>query len=259
MTDERLRERLHEQADRVPDRPLDYDLIWSQARSERRRRSGLIALGAVGVVAAIMVGATLAVDSGRRVEGGATSQPSPPVQDVLDVVRGLTGQDVGRALGLHSLQTGAQPCQEFAEYVNGSGFCVEGVSDDPAVLEQIMRQIQDGDDVPATSCEPVGPRRLPDGSPAGEARVLDADVPIYAWGSGDDEVRQQAGADPIGLIGLDAAYHLDGPQWTGYAIYVGDPGVGEIVFAFKVDGCAYTVWLPAGTTKAQAAQFVTTY
>ena len=260
MTDELLRERLREHADGAPDTPLDYEQIWELASNARRRRRGLVVLGAAGVVAAILVGGTIALDPGSSRHDGSTSGPTVPApRDVLDAVRGLTGRDVGVALGLQSMPTDDKPCQAFAEYVNGSGFCVDGVSADPAVLDQIMEQIQDGDATSSTACAPMAPRLLVDASPAGDTRLLDADVPIYSWGTGDQEIRQQVGADPIGLIGLDAAYRLDGPGWRGYAIYVGDPGVGQLVFAFQVHGCTYTTWLPAGTTKAQAEHFATTY
>ncbi len=109
---------------------------------------------------------------------------------------------------------------------------------------------------PESQCEPKPPHRLMDGSPAGQARLVDPDKTIYVWGRGDKRISQLVGGDPLGLIGAKYATHVQAPHATAYIIDIGDPGVGEVAFAFSIGRCRYTVWLPGGTAMKQAKRFV---
>jgi hypothetical protein len=107
-------------------------------------------------------------------------------------------------------------------------------------------------------CEPQPPRNLLNGSPAGPGHLVNPAKNIYAWGTGNQEISQSVGGDPLGLIGSEGATKIRESHWTAYIINIGDPGVGEVAFAFNVEGCNYTVWLPGGTTMGQARDFAPT-
>lgn len=110
-----------------------------------------------------------------------------------------------------------------------------------------------------TACAPEAPTRLLDGSPAGSARPVDASEQAYAWGRGHQSITQAVDEDTLGLLNRDEATRVRGPEWTAYAINVGDEGLGEVAFAFESGECKYTVWLPAGTTMDQTIDFISTY
>lgn len=107
-------------------------------------------------------------------------------------------------------------------------------------------------------CPPFRPRQLLDGSKPGPTEVIEDDV--YGWGTGDLAVHQASGTDPLELLYEHTeSQAIPGDRVTAYATEVGDPGVGQIAFAFEHDGCKYTVWLPSGTTMAQAQDFIRNY
>ena len=78
---------------------------------------------------------------------------------------------------------------------------------------------QDRSTSPTASCERLPRVDLP---PRGSSRLGDR-LGLFVPGSGATRVGQAR------------------------AIYIGDPGVGELAAAFTAGDCTYTVWFPAGT------------
>lgn len=108
-------------------------------------------------------------------------------------------------------------------------------------------------------CHPQPPGRLLDGSDPGPGRPANSAGTRYVWGQGAQSITQAVGQDELDLIGQKASQRIENPRWTAYLTLVGDEGVGEIAYAFRLGSCDYTVWLPAGTTMAQARDFVRDY
>ena len=109
-------------------------------------------------------------------------------------------------------------------------------------------------------CLPVAPKELPDGSPAGDMRVVDRQGKhlTVRWGAGSGGVAQKVGVDVLGVIGLDEA-RIRRPGPDVFLMLVGDPGVGLTAIAFEVGGCAYTVWLTPEVPMARARTFARRY
>ena len=109
-------------------------------------------------------------------------------------------------------------------------------------------------------CLPVAPKELPDGSPAGDMRVVDRQGKhlMVKWGAGSALVAQKVGVDVLGVIGLDEA-RIRRPGPDVFLMLVGDPGVGLTAIAFEVGGCKYTVWLTPEVPMARARAFARRY
>jgi hypothetical protein len=138
VTEQRLRERLHQRAEGAPDGPIDYGRIWDEAHSRRRRRNGWT--GAIGGAAAV----ALVIGGGVALSNDSTDSPSPlgppassegePPDEAHSVLSmemlDMRGRELAEALGLQDYPTNEgpgctdQPGAEFVEYVNGRGYCV---------------------------------------------------------------------------------------------------------------------------------------
>jgi hypothetical protein len=124
-------------------RPIGEDLV----RNPPRRWPAIAAT--VGVVAALIVGvgairAATVHDSASlppastptTTDESGTPGESPDVAD-------LVGKDVGLALGLQPLSTNdPAPCQSFAEYTDGMGFCLDSVTEPGTEQMMLLQQIQ---------------------------------------------------------------------------------------------------------------------
>jgi hypothetical protein len=125
---------------------MDALVAGAERRLAWRRR--FVATGAAFAVGLIAVGGWLGA---RELQSGKGAGPasSPTVtatsasdDNILESVRGLTGKDVGLALGLTPITTSAvHGCQEFAEYTNGAGFCLDPIDLPKADVYTIMNQI----------------------------------------------------------------------------------------------------------------------
>jgi hypothetical protein len=106
------------------------------ARSRRQSRSRRLAVGATAAATVLVVGGAVAVGQA----GSAGSEPRPLSQPTPGGdIAGLTGKDVGDALGLEALTTPdeiLEKCSpgELAEYDEGKGFCLQGMSGLEAML-----------------------------------------------------------------------------------------------------------------------------
>lgn len=109
----------------------------------------------------------------------------------------------------------------------------------------------------AKKCTPIPPRHLPDGTAAGSPRK--GSEGLFIWGQGDNAVAQLVGADELNILTDSSAERLPGSRRDVRLISVGDPGVGEIAFAFREGQCKYTVWLSAGTGLKSARKYATRY
>ena len=128
-----------------------------QAISRRRR---VRAMAAVGGTALAMVGAVAlgSLVTGRGVESlhqtppaaSTDRHPSADEKSSLPDVSGLTGKDVGLALGLTPDEAGDDGVYDdcsatFAEYkdngTGAAGFCLAGVTDDPVLETTFALQI----------------------------------------------------------------------------------------------------------------------
>jgi hypothetical protein len=110
---------------------------------------------------------------------------------------------------------------------------------------------------PAPGCSVYAPKELPDGSPAGAGQQLGKDK--WIWGAGVNRVTQLVGSDELGLLKVSAAEDVKGSRIDGRMISIGDPGTGQVAFAFEHADCAYTVWLEGGTSLDDARAFIRTY
>lgn len=108
------------------------------------------------------------------------------------------------------------------------------------------------------SCDPIAPRRLPSGDGPGEGSRFKVDSQ-WSWGEGPDRVVQRAGDDALSLLEAPFAEVVRGQRFDSRLILVGDEGVGEVAFAFRSDGCEYTVWLAPGTLLPVAREFAEQY
>lgn len=110
----------------------------------------------------------------------------------------------------------------------------------------------------SSACPPFAPQRLLDGGPAGVP--TETQEGLFAWGESGRAVLQAPGRDALGIsTGGSDSVQVRGERITAYATYVGEPSLGEVAFAFQVDNCAYTVWLPSGTPMAEAQRFIESY
>ena len=57
-------------------------------------------------------------------------------------VTGFTGKAVGDALGLEAQSGVIRGCMHFTEFVDGTGFCLDGVTDDPLEEDLLALQIR---------------------------------------------------------------------------------------------------------------------
>ena len=109
-------------------------------------------------------------------------------------------------------------------------------------------------------CLPVAPKQLPDGSAAGDMRVVDRQGKhlMVTWGAGSALVAQKVGVDDLDIIGLEEA-RIRRPGPDVFLMLVGDPGVGQTALAFEVGVCTYTVWLTPEVPMSRARTFARRY
>jgi hypothetical protein len=107
----------------------DGDTTLRSAQASPTRRIAL-----AGLCAFLLVGAFLI---SRSVPVSADEKSSLPD------VSGLTGKDVGLALGLKPVEAAVvDNCPEtYAQYKDGAGFCLAGVTDDPVLELTLAYQI----------------------------------------------------------------------------------------------------------------------
>ncbi len=80
-----------------------------------------------------------------------------------------------------------------------------------------------------------------------------------SWGQGASRVVQAPGEDVLGVLIEPSEFQtVSGDRITAVVAPVGDPGVADIVFAFDVDDCPYTVWIRAADTDA-AIEYARSY
>jgi len=124
----------------------------------------------------------------------------------------------------------------------------------------------DGIDPP--SCEPITITQLLDGSPAGapvETVGTAYDPQSLRWGPEGTSISQVWGEDSRTTIGEDpgafdpASYPEEqvvaGLTGTHLIVPVGDFGVSEVQLRTLRDDCPTVIWLPAGTTLAEARAY----
>lgn len=115
---------------------------------------------------------------------------------------------------------------------------------------------------PDAVCQPFGPRRLPSGSPIGQPADLGKNPggASVSWGTGQDAVFQRPGEDVLGLAAMKNATTVTSDRLGEVRlIAVGDPPLGQIAAFFRVDGCAYTVWLDGSMADAADEYFRNLY
>jgi hypothetical protein len=132
--------------------PPLHKLLRSGKQVKRRRRLFVSASSAVAAAALVMGGVALLpqADSGALPVVDATPTKAPSEFD-LDSIKGLTGKDVGDALGLTPWSPRGEEIQEcdgtYAEYSdppgdgNAVGFCLAGITDDPVEELVIAKQV----------------------------------------------------------------------------------------------------------------------
>ncbi len=107
------------------------------------------------------------------------------------------------------------------------------------------------------SCLPIAPSEMPDGQGVGPGiETLETGVLFAKWGSDANAVLQGVAYAATGSIG--------GPEVTirgvqGTVLFVGEAGTSEVVIEWEEDGCAYTVWFPAGTSIDEARAYAGRY
>lgn len=116
------------------------------------------------------------------------------------------------------------------------------------------------------TCEPLPVTRLVDGSPAGEPqeRVNSREMSLV-WGEGEAAISQRWGEGAPELGGWEPAADdlssfppnqvVEGPSGTHMIMPVGDFGLSMVQVRTMREGCATVIWLPAGTTLAEARAF----
>jgi hypothetical protein len=255
MTDQRLRERLHQRAEEAHAEPIDYQRLWDDAHSRRRRRwvlgAGLCAAGLVGASAA-----TALVFQGTR-----SSDPSPTSnrhQDNRSTVTIRTGSydwgvyigvDVtfGSARGLDDgyfrAGTARYPVQFWTQATDCDCEYPDPLPAHPGekVLIEATSAIPDCSMEPADSVELVVTSRMPDGTT--ETDRFDA-VNASAYASAVD---QWCAGGPRVMTG-DARVTLDGEATVH--LDVTNPGPDPILVQvpeFSADGAH---WDAASATVA---------
>jgi hypothetical protein len=139
-TEDLVRQTLRMFGDRSPNVHGLAEGAKERARAGRRKNAA--AVGGV-LVAVIAVGVVWVVSP------HSTSPPpgSDPANGV-DITQ-LTGADVGEALGLEPISGTVYGCNNLTEYVNGTGFCLEGVTDNEFEEDLLSEQIRGHPRTPA--------------------------------------------------------------------------------------------------------------
>jgi hypothetical protein len=143
---------LHSAADKYDAGPPPVAELLRSGKRAKKRRSVMVVAATVAAVAAVAVGglALRPVIGSDAVPMADTTETQPTADDasVLERIKGLTGKDVGDALGLVPMPTGSAPCDAtFAEFEdppgddNAMGFCLDGVTDDPSEERLVAGQI----------------------------------------------------------------------------------------------------------------------
>src|SRR4051794_35912130 len=120
-TEDLVRQTLRMFGDRSPEVHELGEAAKERARGDRRKKAAAVG----GVLAAVVAVGVVWIASPH-------SSSPPPGSDPVsgaDITQ-LTGADVGEALGLEPISGTVYGCDHFTEYVNGTGFCLEGVTDD---------------------------------------------------------------------------------------------------------------------------------
>jgi len=143
---------LRNAADKYDAAPPPVAELLRSGKRAKKRRNLMMVTGTVVAVAAVAMGGFVLrpVTGSGALPVADTTQTQPPEDgaSVLERIKGLTGKDVGDALGLELMATGSAPCDAaFVEFDdppgdgNGMGFCLEGVTDDPRVERLVGGQI----------------------------------------------------------------------------------------------------------------------
>jgi hypothetical protein len=72
--------------------------------------------------------------AGGPSSSAATDAPAPNINDI-------TGEDLGLVLGLEPLEGIVRGCEFFAEYKEGAGFCLDGVTNDASEMQLLLLQV----------------------------------------------------------------------------------------------------------------------
>lgn len=104
----------------------------AKQRARGDRRKNVATVSAVLVTTAVIGVVWLLVPT-------PASEPPPPATPETDISQ-LTGRDVGEVLGLEPVSGPVVGCGALAEFTNGTGYCLEGVTNDP--IEQMLLAMQ---------------------------------------------------------------------------------------------------------------------
>ncbi len=119
-TEEQLRETLQRHVQDAPHVSVYAPTLGWKGRF----RSRWIAPIAVAAVTAVLVGGIAWLDRPGSAPDSVLTGPNDGQTSIPDI-RGLTGKEVGEALGLEPMSGTVYGCEAFAEYVDGVGFCYE--------------------------------------------------------------------------------------------------------------------------------------
>ena len=89
--------------------------------------------------------------------------------------------------------------------------------------------------------------------------VEDGEYPLVVWGRDTNRVTQRVGQDVLGLYQSAEPERVQRDDGPAFVMPIGDPGVGETAFAFKVNGCLYTVWVQPSVDADAVRAFVANY
>jgi hypothetical protein len=138
-TEERVRQTLQRYGAQAPEVPRLAEGAKAQARSDRRKK---LAAASGVLVAAVVVSAVWIVSPDAAVTPIATATPAPAVSGDDKPVSQLTGKAVGQSLGLEPLPSNDYGlCTTFAEFENGTGYCLEDVPGDDFEKLLLARQV----------------------------------------------------------------------------------------------------------------------